>query len=67
MAPMSPIARGEPIALRPVTPPSASETAPAISVVAPCYNEEETLPVFVSRMVAACQAVAGESIDWLPP
>jgi glycosyltransferase involved in cell wall biosynthesis len=61
MAPMSPTARGEPIALRPV-PPSG---APAISVVAPCYNEEETLPVFVSRMVAACQAVVGESFELL--
>jgi dolichol-phosphate mannosyltransferase len=61
MAPMSPTARGEPIALRPL-PPSG---APALSVVAPCYNEEETLPVFTARMVAACQAVAGESFELL--
>lgn len=61
MAAMSPTARGEPIALRPVPP----HGAPAISVVAPCYNEEETLPVFVSRMVAACQAVAGDAFELL--
>lgn len=27
---------------------------PVISVVAPCYNEEETLPEFVRRVVGAC-------------
>jgi dolichol-phosphate mannosyltransferase len=61
MAAMSPIARGEPIALR----PRPTDERPAFSVVAPCYNEEETLPVFVARMVAACQAVAGESFELL--
>ena len=61
MAAMSPIARGEPIALR----PRPSDERPAFSVVAPCYNEEETLPVFVARMVAACQAVAGDSFELL--
>jgi len=62
---MSSIARGEPIALRPLAPQSAPGSGPALSVVAPCYNEEETLPVFVSRMVAACQAVAGDSFELL--
>ena len=34
-----------------------------VSVVAPCYNEEETLPAFVERMIAACQAAAGSSYE----
>jgi dolichol-phosphate mannosyltransferase len=54
-------AAGEPVAIRPY-PPSGG---PALSVVAPCYNEEATLPVFVARMVAACRAVAGESFELL--
>jgi len=61
MAAMSPTARGEPIVLRPQSPPGG----PALSVVAPCYNEEETLPVFTARMVAACEAVAGGSFEIL--
>lgn len=61
MAAMSPTVRGEPIALRPLPPAGA----PALSVVAPCYNEEETLPVFTARMVAACEAVAGSSFELL--
>lgn len=61
MATMSPTARGQPIALRPLPP----QGAPEISVVAPCYNEEESLPVFVARMVAVCQAVAGEAFELL--
>jgi len=31
---------------------------PALSVVAPCYNEQETLQVFVERAVAACKSAA---------
>jgi dolichol-phosphate mannosyltransferase len=61
MAAMSPSSRGEPIALR----PRQSQAGPALSVVAPCYNEEQTLPVFVARMVAACQAAAGDSFELL--
>ena len=61
MATMSPIARGEPMALRPVP----SQDAPALPVVAPCYNEEESLPVFVARMVAACEAVADGAFELL--
>jgi len=61
MAAMSPTARGEPIVLRPQSPPGGR----ALSVVAPCYNEEETLPVFTARMVAACEAVAGDSFEIL--
>jgi len=56
---MSPTASGEPVALRPRPDPGAL----ALSVVAPCYNEQETLPTFVTRMVAACRAAAGESFE----
>jgi dolichol-phosphate mannosyltransferase len=62
---MSPSARGEPVALRPHSPQAGPASGPALSVVAPCYNEEETLPAFVTRMVAACQAVAGDSFELL--
>ena len=31
---------------------------PALSVVAPCYNEQETLQAFVERAVAACKSAA---------
>ena len=53
--------RGEPVPIRQVS------TAPplALSVVAPCYNEEESLPTFVTRMTAACRALAGESFELL--
>ena len=56
---MIPNARGEPVALR----PRAEPAGPALSVVAPCYNEQETLPAFAERMVAASRAVAGESFE----
>jgi glycosyltransferase involved in cell wall biosynthesis len=41
--------------------PLAAE--PAVSVVVPCYNEEKSLPAFLERMEAACQAVAGSSYN----
>jgi polyisoprenyl-phosphate glycosyltransferase len=43
----------------PVDPPPFARTdhAPAVSVVAPCYNEETVLPLFVTRMVAACESL----------
>jgi dolichol-phosphate mannosyltransferase len=34
-----------------------------LSVVAPCFNEEETLPAFVGRMLSACRRVAGDSFE----
>ncbi len=48
-----------------VTPVSCSdETANLkLSVVVPCYNEEETLPIFLERMLAACQAAVGKSYE----
>jgi dolichol-phosphate mannosyltransferase len=60
MAAMTPRVPGEPIALRPK---SGSTGGLALSVVAPCYNEEATLPAFVERMLAACRAVAGASFE----
>jgi dolichol-phosphate mannosyltransferase len=45
--------------------PQPAQAGPALSVVAPCYNEQETLPVFVARMTAACRAVAGDSFELL--
>ena len=39
--------------------------APALSVVAPCYNEQEGLAAFVERMTAACAAVAGDDYELL--
>ena len=36
--------------------------APALSVVAPCYDEERSLPAFVERMIAACDEESGEPL-----
>ena len=38
-------------------PTTAAHPGPALSVVAPCYNEEEVLPEFHRRVSAACRAV----------
>ncbi len=38
---------------------------PALSVVVPCFNEEQGLPAFVARMTAACQAHAGGAYEIL--
>ena len=58
---MTPATRGDPVPLRQL----AATAGLALSVVAPCYNEEETLPAFVGRMVEACRTVAGESFELL--
>ncbi len=43
---------------------SEAATAPvALSVVAPCYNEEASLPAFVARMCAAARAIVGEAFE----
>ena len=34
-----------------------------LSVVAPCYNEQDTLPAFMDRMEAACKAAAGRNYE----
>lgn len=36
---------------------------PRLSVVVPCYNEELVIEEFVSRTVAACKSVVGESFE----
>jgi len=36
-----------------------------VSVVVPCFNEQDTLPTFAKRMLAACEAVAGSSYEVL--
>lgn len=38
---------------------------PRLSVVAPCYNECAVLPLFVQRMEAACEGVAGADYELL--
>jgi cellulose synthase/poly-beta-1,6-N-acetylglucosamine synthase-like glycosyltransferase len=38
---------------------------PALSVVVPCYNESEALPLFMVRMIAACEAAVGSSYELL--
>ena len=43
----------------------APVTAPrlALSVIVPCFNEEDALPLFMARMIAACQRAAGTSYE----
>ncbi len=41
----------------------STQHRPALSVVAPCYNEQEGLPAFLERMVAACRDFAGGSYE----
>jgi dolichol-phosphate mannosyltransferase len=36
---------------------------PRLSIVAPCFNEAESLPAFVQRMEAAAEAVAGAGYE----
>jgi dolichol-phosphate mannosyltransferase len=38
-------------------------TNPRLSVVAPCYNEQESLEEFYRRVNAVCQAVVGDSFE----
>ena len=47
-------------AAQPATTPAAARV---LSIVAPCYNEEGSLPAFVERMCAAARAVAGEAFE----
>ena len=44
-------------------PPAGPLPALALSVVAPCYNEEGSLPAFVERMCASARAVVGEAFE----
>lgn len=42
---------------------AASRTEPAVSVVSPCYNEQDGLTELHRRVTAACQAVAGDDYE----
>jgi dolichol-phosphate mannosyltransferase len=42
---------------------SIQTQAPNLSVVAPCYNEEASLPAFLDRMEQACQAHANGTYE----
>jgi len=39
------------------------EIAPHLSVVAPCYNEAESLAAFVARAAEACRAAVGDAYE----
>ena len=41
----------------------AYDLRPRLSVVAPCYNEEAALPLFVERMLDACQRCADGAFE----
>ncbi len=40
-----------------------TEPAPKVSIVAPCFNEEQSLPLFAERVAAACKAAVGEAYE----
>ena len=44
-------------------PAAAAPAALQLSVVAPCYNEEGSLPAFVARMCAAARALVGDAFE----
>ena len=43
----------------------ATPSTPALSVIAPCYNEEAGIEIFVARMTAAARSVVGEDFELL--
>jgi dolichol-phosphate mannosyltransferase len=42
---------------------TAVRPRPALSVVAPCFNEQDVLPLFVERMASACRQAVGENYE----
>ena len=50
------------VADRPTAEPT-DRPRPALSVVAPCYNEQDVLPLFVERMAAACRQAVGDDYE----
>ena len=49
--------------MEPFDAPARALAPPALSIVAPCYNEEGSLPAFVARMCASASAIAGEAFE----
>jgi glycosyltransferase involved in cell wall biosynthesis len=43
--------------------PSLDRSAPRLSVVAPCYNEEASLTQFLARVTTACSSVVGDDYE----
>ena len=43
--------------------PRIGRTTPSLSVIVPCYNEEECLPVFMQRMTAAAESTVGSNFE----
>ena len=44
-------------------PAPLEDRAPALSIVAPCYNEQETLDAFCVRMLGAAREVCGDDFE----
>ena len=59
------IVEGQPAEASPAEQPprDAVRPAPRLSVVAPCYNEEGSLPLFVERTAAAARAAVGSRFE----
>ena len=60
--------RGRAVALHPAPaeaalPAPLDRPRPALSIVAPCYNEESVLDVFCTRMLEAARAVCGADFE----
>ena len=49
--------------LKIATPPPLEDRLPALSIVAPCYNEQDTLEAFCQRMLAAARPVCGDDFE----
>ena len=56
--------RGDSLRFALAKPASATDPAPpALSIVAPCYNEQETLGAFCDRMLSAARGVCGDDFE----
>ena len=57
------VAPGETDAARAPPADAGRASTPALSIVAPCYNEEGSLPAFVGRMCDVARVTAGEAFE----
>jgi dolichol-phosphate mannosyltransferase len=48
-----------------MSPTHLPQIAPRLSVVVPCFDEELSLPAFVGRMAAACEAAVGDDYEMI--